>query len=397
MLKKSELLAQISESPTVALTGILAKLRQEGRDIVGLGAGEPDFDTPQHIKDAAVQAIQSGFTKYTPAEGTLELRKAISTWLKNSYGAEYNDKEIIVNSGAKHSVFQAIMAVCNTGDEVVLPAPYWVSYPEMIKLAGAKPRIIETTIENQFKVTSEQLEKAINSRTKAVILNSPSNPSGAVYSADEYNELVKLLVSKGIWVISDEIYDQIVFDNLSYKSLTQFKELRNRLIYINGVSKSFAMTGWRIGFIAAPTEIITMVKKYQGHTTSNPSSISQKAACAAYTGDLSFVAEMVVEFQKRRDYIVTRLNKIPGVRCLKPQGAFYVFPDVSALFNKKNNGKLIKNSLQLCEYLIEYYGVAIVPGSGFGMDGYTRISFATSMENLEKALDRIEEGISSLV
>ncbi len=387
----SQRVTQISESPTVALTGILANLKKQGKDVIGLGAGEPDFDTPFHIKSAAIEAIHEGFTKYTPAEGTLELKQAITDYINNMFKAGYDSSQVVVTCGAKHAVFEAIMAVCDPGDEVLLPSPYWVSYPEMIRLAGARITVMPTDLSSHLKISAEQLNELITDKTKLLILNSPSNPSGAVYTEKELDDLVSVIKQKGIWVLSDEIYDKIVFDGLSFKSMVEYESIREQLIYVNGVSKSFAMTGWRIGYLAAPQIVAKAIKNYQGHSTSNPSSISQKAALAAYRNSLDFVDEMLQAFVQRRDYVQNRLDEIAGVKSLKPQGAFYAFPNIAPF-----KGSKITDSVQLCEYLLKEYGVAIVPGSGFGMDDHVRLSFATSMTNLEKALDRVTRGLSSL-
>ena len=388
----SKRFSRISESKTVALNSVMAKMKREGKDVVGLGAGEPDFDTPEHIKRAAIKAIQDGFTKYTPADGMFELKTAIAEWLFSERSVRYEPNQIVITCGAKHAVYESICAVCDPGDEVILPAPYWVSYPEQIKLAQAHIKIIEASPEYGLKVTAEQLKQNITKKTRLLVLNSPSNPSGAVYSKAELSELADVIADSGIYVLSDEIYDQIVFDDVQYASMTDFKEkLGDQLIYINGVSKSFAMTGWRIGFLAAHADIATAVKKYQGHSTSNPSSISQKAAFSGYVEDKLFIREMCDAFQKRRDFVLERLNAIPNVKCMQPKGAFYAFPDFSAYYGKK-----VSSSLEFCGYLLQEYNVAIVPGVAFGMDAHARLSFATSMDNLKKALARIEAGIRAL-
>ena len=389
----SKRLSQISESQTVALNGLMAKMKREGKDVVALGAGEPDFDTPEHIKKAAIESINAGFTKYTPADGTMELRETICDWIKSEYGAEYQPNEVIVTCGAKHAVYEGILSVADPGDEILLPAPYWVSYPEQIKMAGANAVILDTNLENGLKITADQLRSAITSKTRLLILNSPSNPSGAVYSKKELDELVKVIKETGIYVMSDEIYDKIIYDNMPYTSLTQYPEIRDQLLLVNGVSKSFAMTGWRIGFLAGPKDLVTAIKKYQGHSTSNPTSISQKAALAGYKGDKDFLGKMTAAFTERRNYVHQRLNAMQGVTCMLPQGAFYVFPDFSWYYGKKN----INTSIDLCGYLLETFNVAIVPGVAFGMDSCARLSFATSMDVLKKALDRIEEGLKSLL
>lgn len=397
MSKISKRLAQIEESQTVALSGILARLKREGKDVVALGAGEPDFDTPLHIKQAAIQAIHDGFTKYTPAEGIQELREAICNWIQDEFAVTYKPNQIIVTCGAKFAVFQAILAVCDPGDEVILPKPYWVSYPEQIKLADAEIRFIEPIAPHQLKITATQLEEAINEKTKLLILNSPSNPSGAVYSRDELEPLVEVIKKSGIYVLADEIYDKIVFDDKKFTSLCQFPEIRDQVLLVNGVSKSFAMTGWRIGYLAAPEPIALAVKKYQGHSTSNPTSISQKAALAAMQGEKGSIAEMHRAFTERRDYVYQRLAGIPQVQCQLPEGAFYAFPDISSYLGRERNGVVIRDSDDLCAYLLENFAVAIVPGSAFGMNKNVRLSFATSMEVLKKSLDRIEQGLKSLL
>jgi len=397
MVQISQRMSQISESQTLALSGLMARLKREGKDVVALGAGEPDFDTPQHIKEAAIAAIQKGFTKYTAAEGTAELREAICRWLLEEYQAEYKPSQIVVTCGAKHAVYQAILAVCNPGDEVLLPAPYWVSYPEQIKLAGATIKFMETNERSNLKISAAQLKDAITSRTKLLILNSPSNPSGAVYDARELSSLAEVIHDSGIMVLSDEIYDKIVFDDAQFASIAQFPEIRDQLLLVNGVSKTFAMTGWRIGFLAAHQDVANAVKNYQGHSTSNPTSISQSAALTAMLGQKQFIADMRAAFTERRNYVHHRLCAMPNVRCLLPQGAFYAFPNVSAYFGKRKGDRLIQSSVDLCGYLLQDFGVAIVPGSAFGMDSHARLSFATSMAVLEKALDRIENGLKSLL
>jgi aspartate aminotransferase len=389
----SKRLAQICESQTLALNSTMARMKREGRDVVSLGAGEPDFDTPDHIKQAAIKAIQEGFTKYTPVDGTFELKEAIGAWIKNEHNVHYAANEIIVTCGAKHAVYQGILAVCEPGDEVLLPKPYWVSYPEQIKLAGAK--VVEMTPEDAtgLKITAEQLEKAISHKTRLLILNSPSNPSGVVYTRAELDAIAEVIRKSGIYILSDEIYDKIVFDDAVFAGMTVYTDIRDQLIYVNGVSKSFAMTGWRIGFLAANKEIAAAVSNYQGHSTSNPTSISQKAALEGYRADKAFITDMTHAFQQRRDYVSQRLNAMPDVQCELPQGAFYAFPNFSAYYLESKN---IRSSMDFCGYLIEKYNVAIVPGVAFGMDEHSRLSYATSMQNLEKALDRIEAGLRAL-
>ncbi len=389
----SQRLSQICESQTLALTKTMARLKREGRDVVSLGAGEPDFDTPPHIKKAAVKAIEEGFTKYTPVDGMMELKEAICEWIKAEHGVLYEPNEIVVTCGAKHAVYQAIAAVCDPGDEVLLPQPYWVSYPEQIKLVGAV--VVEMTPADTagLKITAEQLQKAITPKTRLLILNSPSNPSGVVYTKAELEALVEVIEKSGIYVLSDEIYDKIVFDDGIFASMTVYPQIREQLLYINGVSKTFAMTGWRIGFLAAPRAVASAVSNYQGHTTSNPTSISQKAALAGYREDKSFLAEMTEAFRQRRDYVYARLTAMPKVKCALPQGAFYAFPDFSAYYLASAG---INSSIDFCGYLLEKFNVALVPGIAFGMDRHSRLSYAASMSTLEKALDRIEAGLKSL-
>lgn len=392
----SKRFAEICESPTMALNSTLARLKREGKDVVALGAGEPDFDTPDHIKAAAVAAIEAGFTKYTPAEGAMELREAVCRWMAEELKVQVKPRQVIITCGAKHAVYQGVLAVCDPGDEVILPAPYWVSYPEMIKLAGAKMVTVNPQPDHQLKITAEQLAGAITPRTRLLILNSPSNPSGAVYSRSELDQLVKVIHQAGLYVLSDEIYDKIVFDDAEFVSLAAYPEIRDQLLLVNGVSKSFAMTGWRIGWIVGPENVADAIKSYMSHSTSNPTSISQKAALQALNGDKAFIAEMHQAFSERRDYVQKRLTAIPGVRSFPPQGAFYAFPDISFYFGKQYKGQAINTSMELCAFLLEHFGVAVVPGSAFGMEAHVRLSFATSLAVLEKALDRIEAGLLAL-
>jgi len=389
----SQRLANVCESQTVALNSLMAKMRREGKDVVALGAGEPDFDTPDFIKEEAIAAIRQGFTKYTPADGILELREAVCNWLKDEYNADYQANEVIITNGAKHAVYEGILAVVDPGDEVLLPAPYWVSYPEQIKMAGGVEKILDTKKEDGYKITPQQLEKAITSKTRLLILNSPNNPSGAVYSEAELAGLAAVIKKTGIYVLSDEIYDTIIYDQKKFTSMIKYREIRDQLLLVNGVSKSFAMTGWRIGYLAAHKDIVNAVKRYQGHSTSNPTSVSQKAALAGLLGKKDFLAVMNKAFTERRNYVHQRLTAIPGVSCMLPQGAFYAFPDFSFYYGKKG----IQGSNDLCSYLLEQFNVALVPGMAFGMENNTRLSFATSMQALVKALDRIENGLKSLL
>jgi len=389
--------AQVKPSETLAITAKANALRAEGRDVIGFGAGEPDFDTPAHIKAAAIKAIEAGFTKYTPVGGTDELKDAIIAKLKRDNNLEYKRNEVVVSCGAKHSLYNIAQALLNEGDEVIIPAPYWVSYPDIVTLAGGKPVILQTAEKDGFKMKAEQLQAAINSRTRAVIVNSPSNPTGAAYSPDELKAIAAVLADKDIIVISDDIYEKIIYADFSFANIaTVAPELRDRTIVVNGVSKAYAMTGWRIGYAAGSADVIAAAGKLQGQNTSNPASISQKAAVAALNGDQQVVAAMAAEFRKRRDVIVALLNDIKGVKCLSPAGAFYVFPNVSALYGRSFKGAKISNSTDFINYLLDEANVAIVPGAAFGSDAHIRLSYATSMKNIEEGLKRIKNAIAQL-
>lgn len=393
----SKRVRSISPSPTLAITAEAKKMKAQGIDVVGFGAGEPDFDTPDHIKEAAKKALDRGFTKYTPASGMRELKEAVCRKLKEENGLEYEPDQVLISCGAKHSIFNAILALCDEGDEVILPSPYWVSYPEMIKLAQAKPVIIKTTQENNFKITSQQLEEAISSKTKLFILNSPSNPTGMIYTKDELRIISDILTEARIYCISDEIYEKIIYDGWKHTSIASLNpRIKELTILVNGVSKTYSMTGWRIGYAVGPKEIIQAMSNLQSHSTSNPTSVSQVAAIAALQSSQGEVRRMVDEFQRRRDHIVKRLNRIPGISCLKPPGAFYAFPDISRIIGKSYNGKIIRNSISLAQLLLYEAKVAVVPGAAFGADEHLRFSYATSMENIDKGLDRVEEFVKKL-
>jgi len=393
----SKRVRSISPSPTLAITAEAKKMKAQGIDVVGFGAGEPDFDTPDHIKEAAKKALDRGFTKYTPASGMRELKEAICRKLKEENGLEYEPDQVLISCGAKHSIFNAILALCDEGDEVILPSPYWVSYPEMIKLAQAKPVIIKTTQENNFKITPQQLEEAISSKTKLFILNSPSNPTGMIYTKDELRIISDILTEARIYCISDEIYEKIIYDGWKHTSIASLNpRIKELTILVNGVSKTYSMTGWRIGYAAGPKEIVQAMSNLQSHSTSNPTSVSQVAAIAALQSSQEEVRRMVDEFQRRRDHIVKRLNRIPGISCLKPPGAFYAFPDISRIIGKSYNGKIIRDSISLAQLLLYEAKVAVVPGAAFGADEHLRFSYATSMENIDKGLDRVEEFVKKL-
>jgi aspartate aminotransferase len=383
-MRISSRIKNVSASLTLAITAKAKKMREEGIDVIGFGSGEPDFDTPEHIKAAAIKAIQRGFTKYTPASGIDELKKTICEKLYKDNNLEYRPSQIVVSCGAKHSLYNVIQAICDTKDEVLIPSPYWLSYPEMVKLAGAKPLFIKTDEKNNFKVSLEDLKRSITKNTRALILNSPSNPTGCVYNLEELKGIAELVLKNNILIISDEIYEKIIFDRKRHISIASLDEkiFRNTIV-VNGVSKSFAMTGWRIGYLASVNEeITTAIKNLQSHSTSNPVSISQVAALEAVRGKDDDVRGMVREFEKRRDYIVARINKVSGLSCLKPQGAFYVFCRID---------KEGVSSTELSERLLEEAKVAVVPGKAFGSDTHIRLSFATGMENIQKGMDRIEK------
>ncbi|MCK5216066.1 MAG: pyridoxal phosphate-dependent aminotransferase [Candidatus Omnitrophica bacterium] len=390
----SERISSISPSATLAITAKAKQMKAEGINVIGFGAGEPDFDTPEHIKDAAKKALDEGFTKYTPASGTKELKETVCRKFKADNNLDYKSEEILISCGAKHSLYNTIVAICSEGDEVIIPSPYWVSYPEMVKASGATPVILKTTRKSNFKVLPIQLIEAITSKTKLFILNSPSNPTGMLYSKDELQGIGQTLEKKGIYCISDEIYEKIIYDGQEHKSIAALSDrIKELTIVINGVSKAYAMTGWRIGYAAGPKEIIKAMSNLQSHSTSNPTSIAQKAALAALEGTQEPIGAMVAEFKRRRDYIVERLNSIEGICCLKTQGAFYVFPDVSELFGKSFNGNEIKDSMSLTSLLLNEAKVAVVPGAAFGSDNNLRLSYASSMDNIKEGLDRIEEFI----
>lgn len=381
----------ISPSSTLAIDAKAKKMKSEGVDIIGFGAGEPDFDTPIHIKEAAIKAINEGFTKYTPASGTLELKQAVCKKFKNDNGLDYKPSNIVISNGAKHSLVNTFQAICNPGDEVIVPTPAWVSYPEMVKLAGGVPVYVSTTEEEGFKFTVEKLEKAITSKTKAIIMNSPSNPTGMVYSEEELKALADLAVSRNIYIVSDEIYEKLIYDGYKHVSIASFNDkIKDLTIVVNGVSKSYSMTGWRIGYTASNEKIAKIMGNVQSHATSNPNSIAQKAALAALEGPQDIIDEMVVEFIKRRDYMVDKINSIEYLSCIKPNGAFYVMMNISKLIGKELGGVKIKGSDDFANVLLEKANVALVPGSGFGTDIHVRLSYATSLKNITEGLNRIE-------
>jgi aspartate aminotransferase len=392
-------LAAIKPSPTLAVSAKAAKLKAEGKDVIAMGAGEPDFDTPQFIKDAAIAAINKGLTKYTPAGGTASLKRAIAAKFKRENGLDYSERQILVSVGGKQTSFNLCMALLNPGDEAIIPAPYWVSYPDMAMMAGGKPVFVYAGIEQGYKITAAQLERAITPKTRLLWINSPSNPTGAVYTADELKSLGEVLRKHPqIVIASDDMYEQILLDGSKFVNILNVcPDLYPRTVTMNGVSKAYSMTGWRIGYCGGPAELIEAMENVQSHSTSNPASISQYAAEAALTGDQSCVEPMVTAFKERGKVVAAGLNAIPGVKCLEPAGAFYVFPDCREAIRRLHAAGRIATptDMALCDYLLaQPKAVAAVPGSAFGADGYLRISFATSMDNIRKAVERMAEAIA---
>jgi aspartate aminotransferase len=397
ILQLSKRVQAIKPSPTLAVTARAAKLKSEGKDIIGLGAGEPDFDTPEHIKNAAIEAINKGFTKYTAVGGIPTLKQAIIAKYKRDNGLDYTPKQVLVSCGGKQSFFNLALAVINPGDEVIIPAPYWVSYPDIVIIAEGKPVIVQAGIEQGFKITPAQLTSAINSRTRMVVINSPSNPSGAVYSLEELKALGEILRKHpDILVVTDDMYEHITLTDAKFVNiLNACPDLYSRTMVLNGVSKAYAMTGWRIGYAAGPENILTAMENVQSQSTSNPTSISQVAAEAALNGDQSCLVPMIKAFRERHVFVVNSLNNIPGLKCVMAGGAFYAFPDARVAIKNLHAKGTIKaaTDIALSEYLLEQAGVAVVPGSAFGSEGYIRLSFATSMSNLEDALNRIAKAL----
>ena len=398
-MKFSERILKVNPSMTLAIDAKAKEMKARGEDVIGFGAGEPDFNTPERIKQAGIRAIENNETRYTPVGGSDLLKEAIITKLERDNGLVYEKNQILASCGAKHSFYNLAQVLWQAGDEVIIPAPYWVSFPEIVTPAGARPLIIHAGAEQDFKITPEQIDEAVTPNTKAIMINSPSNPTGSAYDQGEMEKLAECALRHGLLIISDEIYEQIVFDGFQHTSIASIsKEVQKQCVVINGVSKSYAMTGWRIGYIAAgDPEIVKQVGKLQGQSTSNPCAVSQAASIEALAGPLDEVREMVREFEHRRNIIVDRLTQIPGVSCNKPTGSFYSFPDFSGIYGKKDmNGKVLKGSLDLTEYLLSAEKVAIVPGIAFGADAHARLSFATSMEKIEEGTRRIKEAISKL-
>ena len=381
--------AALSPSLTLAIDARAKQMKAEGLDVVGFGAGEPDFDTPQHIKDAAKKALDEGFTKYTPSSGIPELRQAIADKFRRENGLTYKPSQIIVSCGGKHSCFNTVLATCGPGDEVIIPAPYWLSYPEMVKLAGARPVIVPTTDATEFKLTPEQLRAAITDRTRLLILNSPSNPTGTVYHPAELRALGEVCLERDVLIMSDEIYEHLLYDGAVHQSMASFSpEHYAHTIVVHGFAKAWSMTGWRLGFLAAPEPVARAIDAIQSHSTSNPTSFAQKGAVAALTGPQDHLKVWLAEFAKRRTYAHQRLNAMPGITCVNAKGAFYLFPNIARTGLK---------STEFCARLLDEEKVAAVPGIAFGADNYIRLSYATSMTNLEKGLDRLERFVRRLV
>jgi len=387
----------ISPSLTLAITAKAKKMKAEGIDVIGFGAGEPDFNTPKNIQQAAIKAIEAGQTRYTAASGIIELKEAVVNKFKKDNNLTYKTSQIIISTGAKQCLANIFQAILNPGDEVLIGAPYWVSYPELVQLADGVPTFVETEESNSFKLTVEALEKAVNEKTKAMILNSPNNPTGTAYTKEELEKIAAFAQKHDIIIISDEIYEKLLYGESGHISVASLSEdAYNRTIVINGVSKAYAMTGWRIGYAATSEKITSLMSNIQSHTTSNPCSISQYASVEALNGDQSEVERMKQEFKKRRDFMVDRINSINNLSCVKPEGAFYVMVNISKVLNKEVDGKIIKDSLTFSDLLLEKEKVAVIPGIAFGVDDFIRLSYATSMENIEKGLNRIEGFVNGI-
>jgi aspartate aminotransferase len=392
----SDRINNINESETIRIFSEAKNLIREGKDIIDLSAGEPDFPTPQNIKDAAVNAININLTRYTLNSGTIELRKAVSAKLKKENDLDYTPDEIIISTGAKQCLFNAVQTIINPNDEVIIPAPYWVSYPEMVNLANGKPVIINTDENNNFKLKPGQLHSAVTSKTKCLILCNPSSPTGTVYTEEELKSLAEVCRKYDFYIITDEIYEKLVYDNTSFKSFPSLGGMKDRTILINGVSKAYSMTGWRIGYAAASENIIRGMAKIQSHSTSCASSVSQAAALEALEGPQDFIAEMRAEFCNRRNFLFKELTAVRGITCIKPSGAFYLFPNISYYFNKSTEVLKVNNSFDLSMYLLYHAGVAVIPGTAFGAEGYLRISYTASMQKLESAVKRIKKALEDL-
>jgi len=393
----SERARNIKPSPTLAIDAKAKAMKAGGGDVVNFGVGEPDYDTPENIKEAAIKAIKEGFTKYTPVGGIDSLKDAIIEKFKKDNNLGYSREEIVVSCGAKHSLYNIAQALYGEGDEVVIPSPYWVSYPDQVLLNAAVPVFVKTFEKDKFMLKADALKSHITKNTKAIILNSPSNPTGLTYDKKTLEGIAEIALKHKLYVISDEIYEKLTYDGFTHTSIASLGgEIKSRTLVVNGLSKAYAMTGWRIGYAAGPKDVIKAMTNIQSQSTSNPTSIAQKAAVEALTGPQDFIKTMLVEFDNRRKYLVSELNSIPGVSCLTPTGAFYAFPNISKLYGKQIGGKKISSSSDLALYLLEKANVALVPGRAFGDDNYIRLSYATSMENLEKGVKRIREAVGGL-
>lgn len=391
----SKIAEAVRASTTLAVDSLAKQMKADGLDVVGFGTGEPDFNTPDNINMAGIRAICDGKTKYTPAAGIIPLRKAIAQRLKEDCGVDYDYTQIVVASGAKHSVYIALAAITNPGDEIIIPAPFWVSYYEMVRMVGGTPVIVEAGEEQNFKITAQQLEAAITEKTKCLMLNNPSNPTGMIYSADELRAIADVCVKHDLYILADEIYYQLIYDGIEFTSISSLgDEVKERTLLVNGVSKSYAMTGWRVGYCAANKTLAKIMSNFLSHSTGAPSTISQWASVEALTGPQEGIEAMRLAFLERRDYIVKRINSIPGVSCIVPNGAFYVMMNIEQLIGKTLGGKLIENDDDFAVALLEKALVAVVPCSGFGMKNFVRWSYAASMENIEKGLDRLEKFVT---
>ncbi|PHS36633.1 MAG: aspartate aminotransferase [Alkaliphilus sp.] len=387
--------AGLADSVTLAINAMAKQMKLEGANIISFGVGEPDFDTPDNIREAGIKAIKEGRTRYTAASGIIELKEVICKKLKDDNQLEYSPENIVVSNGAKHSLFNALQAICNPGDEVIVPIPYWVSYPEMVKMADAVPVFIDCSEKNEFKLEIDKLVKAITPKTKALLLNSPSNPTGSIYTKNELEAIVQVAIDNNILIISDEIYEKLVYDNEKHISIASLNDkVKDITIVVNGVSKAYAMTGWRIGYTASNTEIANLMSKIQSHSTSNPNTIAQHASVEGIKNSDAAIEKMRISFDERRKYMVNRINKMKELSCIVPKGAFYVMLNISKLIGKKIEGRIINNSLDFAEIVISKANVAVVPGSAFGADNFARLSYANSIENIKEGLDRIEKLIA---
>ncbi len=397
MKKLAGRLERVSPSLTVAIDSKAKALKAEGKDVIGLAAGEPDFDTADYIKEAAIASIKAGHTKYTPPAGMLDVKKSICKKFKEENGLDYSPTQIVISSGAKHCISNILTALIEEGDEVIIPAPFWVTYPELVKLYGGTPVVVSAGIETEFKITPDQLKQAITPNTKMVIINSPVNPTGAVYTKDELQQFAEIIVENDLYCMSDEIYEHLIYDGYEHVSIASFsKEIYDRTIVINGVSKAFAMTGWRIGYIGASEEIAKAISKVQSQATHHPANASQFASKAALDGSLDSVTMMNKEFVKRRDYLIGALSSIEGVKVCMPHGAFYAFPNISSYIGKSFNGTVMETSIDICAYLLDEELLALVPGDAFGAPGCVRLSYATDLDTIKIAVQRLESGLSKL-